>query len=248
MADDADRDAIIGEGRLARWSRLKQGARQHGAAAPVAAPTNAQNQVAAVHPDRPDDPKGRFLEDPLGGPGRYLTPEEEAIARELPPLESLTAESDFSAFMNPNVPDILQRAALKKLWKSDPFFNFRDGLNEYDDDYNLEPLINAATDTKYHTERGMFDENDPEDPRYRERMEAEKRAKAEATGASDKVSDEDRLGDGEDETMAGIERDATPAPAESLPDAVDTELESGTTDASASKRADPVSGLRRKHS
>lgn len=239
---------MAGEGRLARWSRLKQGARGRGAASPVAEPVDAQTQVATVHPDRSDESKGMFLEDPLGGPGRYLTPEEEAITRELPPLESLTSESDFSAFMNPKVPDILQRAALKKLWKSNPFFNFRDGLNEYDDDYTLEPLINAATDTKYHAERGMFDENDPNDPRYQARMEAEEKGKAEAAEARNKDMDEDRLGDGEDEAVADAGDDASSPSGESPPDSAGTSAESDVADALDSESTEPESGLRRKHS
>ena len=248
MADDADREIVAGEGRLARWSRLKQGARGRGAASTMAEPVDTQTQVAAVHPDGSGETKGMFLEDPLGGPGRYLTPEEEAVTRELPPLESLTDESDFSAFMNPKVPDILQRAALKKLWKSNPFFNFRDGLNEYDDDYNLEPLINAATDTKYHAERGMFDENDPNDPRYQARVEAEEKAKAETAKTRDEDSDEDRLGDGEDETVADVGEDETLPPNESSFDTADAGTESDTIDATEDEGGDRVSGVRRKHS
>ena len=43
----------------------------------------------------------------------------------LPPVESLTRESDFSGFMHPKVGDALRRAALKKLF-SDPHFNIAD--------------------------------------------------------------------------------------------------------------------------
>lgn len=46
----------------------------------------------------------------------------------LPPLEKLTAQSDFSLFMHPKVQDSLRRVALKKLF-SDPHFNVMD-LNE----------------------------------------------------------------------------------------------------------------------
>ncbi len=58
----------------------------------------------------------------------------------LPPLESLSFDSDFRAFMHPKVEDGLRRAALKKLF-SDPHFNVMDGLDVYIDDYNkFEPL------------------------------------------------------------------------------------------------------------
>lgn len=58
----------------------------------------------------------------------------------LPSLESLTGESDFSAFMRPDVDPALRRAALGKLF-SDPRFNLLDGLDTYIDDYTkADPL------------------------------------------------------------------------------------------------------------
>ena len=53
----------------------------------------------------------------------------------LPPVEELTPESDFSAFMHPKVDAGLRRAALKKLF-SDPHFNVMDGLDTYVEDYS----------------------------------------------------------------------------------------------------------------
>ena len=53
---------------------------------------------------------------------------------ELPPLDSLTFESDFKAFMHSKVEDVVKRAALKKLF-ADPRFNVMDGLDTYIDDY-----------------------------------------------------------------------------------------------------------------
>lgn len=52
----------------------------------------------------------------------------------LPAVESLTPESDFSAFLHPKVDEKLRRAALKKLF-SNPHFNVMDGLDVYIDDY-----------------------------------------------------------------------------------------------------------------
>ena len=53
---------------------------------------------------------------------------------QLPPLDSLTFESDFKAFMHSKVEEGVKRAALKKLF-SDPRFNVMDGLDTYIDDY-----------------------------------------------------------------------------------------------------------------
>src|SRR5262249_38637440 len=55
-------------------------------------------------------------------------------------IESLTAESDFSAFMHPAVDENLRRSALKKLF-SDPRFNTMDGLDVYIEDFTkFEPI------------------------------------------------------------------------------------------------------------
>jgi hypothetical protein len=58
----------------------------------------------------------------------------------LPPVDSLTPASDYSAFMQPKVDESLKRAAMKKLF-SDPHFNIMDGLDIYIDDYSIsEPI------------------------------------------------------------------------------------------------------------
>ena len=53
---------------------------------------------------------------------------------ELPPVDTLNIDSDFSAFMRPGVDEAQKRGALKKLF-SDPRFNVMDGLDTYIDDY-----------------------------------------------------------------------------------------------------------------
>jgi len=63
---------------------------------------------------------------------------------ELPPIESLTPQSDFSAFMQPEVDDALRRQALRKLF-SDPHFNVMDRLDVYIDDYSTPDPISPET-------------------------------------------------------------------------------------------------------
>ena len=61
-------------------------------------------------------------------------------APELPPLDSLSFDSDFKAFMHSKVTETVKRAALKKLF-ADPRFNVMDGLDTYIDDYTKsEPI------------------------------------------------------------------------------------------------------------
>ena len=60
--------------------------------------------------------------------------EPEVPAPELPPVESLTPESDFAGFMHPKVKEELRRLALKKLF-SDPHFNVADPFEAYSGDW-----------------------------------------------------------------------------------------------------------------
>ena len=84
---------------------------------------------------------------------------------DMPPVESLTADSDMSAFFNRGVSAVLRKAALRHVFHQ-PAFNVRDGLNDYDGDYTVfEPLGDTITsDMKWHTAR-----------KERERLEAQAR-------------------------------------------------------------------------
>ena len=53
----------------------------------------------------------------------------------LPSIESLTGDSDFTPFLKKGVPTLLKRAALRKLWSTDPVLANLDGLNDYDDNF-----------------------------------------------------------------------------------------------------------------
>ena len=71
----------------------------------------------------------------------------------LPPVETLTFESDFRPFMQPHVDASLRRQALRALLH-DPRFNVMDGLDVYIDDYTkpspLAPALAAAmTQARY---------------------------------------------------------------------------------------------------
>ena len=65
---------------------------------------------------------------------------DDASPPQLPPVESLTKDSDYKVFFQPKVSEDVRRAALKKLF-SDPHFNVMDGLDTYIDDYSIsEPI------------------------------------------------------------------------------------------------------------
>jgi len=60
--------------------------------------------------------------------------------QDMPSLESLNEGSDYRGFLSPGVSDGLHRLALRKLFSASKF-QVRDGLDDYDTDYNLlQPL------------------------------------------------------------------------------------------------------------
>ncbi|MEJ2521510.1 MAG: DUF3306 domain-containing protein, partial [Gammaproteobacteria bacterium] len=75
---------------------------------------------------------------------------------EMPPLESLGPDSDYSPFMSPRVSAELRRKALRQMFRS-PKFNITDGLEVYAEDYTkFAPLGNVMTaDLKFRLERKM---------------------------------------------------------------------------------------------
>ena len=133
MSDDRRDDRLTdeeGEGFLSRWSQRKALARD-----------------GVELPDEPELPEQPPVVDATGvdDPPAEAEPVEEETPTELPPLESLDENSDYSAFLNKDVPPDLRQQALRKLFQS-PKFNVRDGLDDYDWDFsNPEPLGNIVT-------------------------------------------------------------------------------------------------------
>ena len=103
---------------LSRWSRRKLEA----ARADPPAPDVASAPPAAVPAS--SSPAVAPVPTPVTAPAES----------ERPQVETLTFDSDFRAFLKPDVDPATQRAALKKLF-SDPRFNVMDGLDIYIDDY-----------------------------------------------------------------------------------------------------------------
>jgi hypothetical protein len=85
----------------------------------------------------------------------------------LPPVESLTFDSDFRVFLKPGVDADVQRAALRKLLR-DPRFNVMDGLDTYIDDYGKpdpipEPMLRRMVQS---AALGLFaDEEEDAEPK-----------------------------------------------------------------------------------
>jgi hypothetical protein len=102
------------DGFLTRWARRKRGA---------AAPPR--------DPVKPDGAKPKDAAD-------AAAPPEEALfdPASLPPIDSIGAGSDISAFLAPGVPAALTRAALRRAWSADPAIRDFIGLSENSWDFN----------------------------------------------------------------------------------------------------------------
>jgi len=102
-----------GESFLARWSRRKRG---------VAAQTDAQ-----------ENPPPSVAE--IAKPVPPIT-SKAPPAMSLPPIESIESASDIKAFLAPDVPLELTRAALRRAWTADPAIRDFIGLSENAWDFN----------------------------------------------------------------------------------------------------------------
>lgn len=146
---------------LSRWARLKQESRQsggrqtggRGSAAPVLEEPTRQ---AALPPEAGDQDHSVPARQPQPGQERVREQDAAVDPSELPDIDSLTAESDFTAFMRKGVPKSLQRRALRKLWASDPIFAFQDGLTDYQDDYTDAATVVEGMKSAYQVGRGFL--------------------------------------------------------------------------------------------
>jgi len=110
---------------------------------------------------------------------------DESPAAAVPPVETLTPESDFTAFMGPKVKDELRRLALKKLF-SDPHFNVPDPFEPYSRDWTVgEPIPEELLATLNQARRVLFAEQDkkPADEPVAQKDEGE--AKPDEPGRQD---------------------------------------------------------------
>ncbi len=145
------------EGFLGRWSRRKRTARRARPAAGVADAAGTA-KPAPVGDETPPRRTGRMITDPIGTTvaepekteeatdGSALAavePTGEAVdpTADLPPVETLDENSDYTGFLRDGVPEALRNAALRRLWRSSPLFAFRDGLDDYDENFRAAAAV-----------------------------------------------------------------------------------------------------------
>jgi hypothetical protein len=140
------------EGFLTRWSRRKsQSLRGEVPPEPVDDAEEAAPQSAEPADHRPAE-----TEAAAAVSDAHDNAADPEAPPELPALDTLGADSDYSVFMGSNVPSDLKQKALRKLFHS-PQFNVRDGLDDYDLDFsNPEPLGDVITaEMRYRVEREL---------------------------------------------------------------------------------------------
>jgi len=119
------------ESGLARWSRRKATTRAE-TASPSAAMAKAKEASAIEKTDA-----------------------------DMPAIDSLDSDSDYSVFLSPKVSEKLRRTALRKLFHL-PQFNVQDELDFCNGDFrNFTPMGNIITaDMRHHMERGLKELNE----------------------------------------------------------------------------------------
>ena len=112
---------------VSRWSRLK----------------HENNQTN-------EDDGDKAAKQAIASDEEQQTPVKILTDADMPDIESMTADSDYTNFLSPGVSEELRRLALRKLFRSE-VFNIRDGLDEYDGDYtHFEKLGDIVTSDMKH--------------------------------------------------------------------------------------------------
>jgi hypothetical protein len=114
------------ENFLRRWSRKKSEAQRE---QPQPA---TDGKAIAAEPPSDDAPANANAPSP---PSPAAQPVEFDISK-LPSIDSITAASDVRAFLAPDVPAELTRAALRRAWSTDPAIRDFVGLQENSWDFN----------------------------------------------------------------------------------------------------------------
>jgi Protein of unknown function (DUF3306) len=148
--------------RLSRWSRRKLAAR-HGNVVDEPQPVGTAQPPAAAESGQPAgsapaaESGSAAGSAPTAEPAAAPEPAPEPVPI-LPSIEELTAESDFTVFLAKTVPESIRRAALRKLWRSDPVLANLDGLVDYNDDYHAVDSTITAAQTAYRAGLGYVRE------------------------------------------------------------------------------------------
>lgn len=123
------------EGFLKRWARLK---------------TEQKEKVDTSSSQAASEPKELAISN------EKEKEKQDRFVAELPPVESLTKDSDFTAFLRKEVPEALRQQALRKLWSTDPVIAGPDPLDFQNIDY-ARLVTDEVVTSSYEVGRGFAD-------------------------------------------------------------------------------------------
>ena len=145
MTDEIDQKNFLG-----RWSTRKLGEAE------------SEKTTAPVVLSETDDVESEKVDEIVAPPP------------DLPDVETLNADSDFTAFLGENVPRDISKLAFKKLWRSDPVLANIDGLNDYDDDFSMVGKVAEIFKSAYQVGKGYQTEEEiAEETELKEKETAE---------------------------------------------------------------------------
>ena len=146
-------------GFLGRWSRRKRNAEVleqevPESSVPAEATPDELSNAELTNAQMLTPTQDNELQESIDSIAEESLPEAPLTDADMPDIETLNADSDFSPFFSEGVSKELRNLALKKLFFSGKF-SARDGLDDYDDDFTkFEPLGDTVTsDMKFHARR-----------------------------------------------------------------------------------------------
>ena len=162
------------DGFLSRWARRKaqvQTAREALAPPPPGAPWGEAPPAAAADASHAPAAAAHAIEAPAAAPAlpQAIEPPAGAPSDEpAPPAPTLAdvallgRDSDYTRFVAPGVDESVKRAAMKKMFFSDPHFNVMDGLDTYIEDFNAPDPLPASMLRKMWQAKslGLFDDEE----------------------------------------------------------------------------------------
>jgi hypothetical protein len=196
------------KGFLSRWSQRKL------AAEPPVAPELAE--PTRQTPDAVPDGEGQRSQ--LAEIAPADSEPDEIDPKDLPDIDSLDKDSDYTVFLKRGVPKALRQRALRKLWRIDPVLGFIDGLDDYNLDYTDAATVMPNMKTLYQVGRGMvLPEEEKAEQEAAEQLAEDEAALARAP-ADDPADDPAAGSAGETDDETGATVAALPPEESPLPD------------------------------
>ena len=159
MSTGKEKEPKGSEAFLSRWARVKEAACAQESSTTSPSATAGASDIAKQNTSVGAPFQPEMAED--AHPERTLPAK--ATPAELPPLDTLTPQTDYSPFMAKDVDPQLRNLAMKKLF-ADPHYNIMDRLDTYIDDYSTHPPLSLEVIRQMSISKSMrlFDDEEEE--------------------------------------------------------------------------------------